>query len=423
MIIGIDASRANKQHKTGTEWYAYYLIRELAVLDSENEYILYTDSPLEDGLLYLCDKCNTKEKKQVYDKQGYQVLKSPHNNFKAKVLSWPFKYFWTLGGLSLEILKRKPDVLFIPSHVLPLIHPKKSIVTIHDIGFIKDGSLFAKDKIGPDTTFVKCLINRLVQVFTLGKYRANSFDYLRWSTRYALKKAANIITVSNFTKQELLAHYEISGEKIAVVHNGYNTSLYNRVTDKDKLNSVLAEYGIEQPYFFYIGRLEKKKNIAALIEAFAILRDKYKDINHKLVLVGNASFGYDEIKYITREFDLVDEVIMPGWLDEEIIPYLYSGATAFVFPSKYEGFGIPLLQAMACGTPIAASEVASIPEVANDAASYFNPEYALSISETMYELLSDSDLRDKLTVKGIERAKDFSWAKCAKETHEIITAK
>ncbi len=196
--------------------------------------------------------------------------------------------------------------------------------------------------------------------------------------------------------------------------------MYNRVIDKEDLSSVLEEHGVKQAYFFYIGRLEKKKNITALIEAFAILRDKHKEVNHKLVLVGNASFGYDEIKYMLREFDLVDEVIMLGWLDEELIPYFYSGAAVFVFPSKYEGFGIPLLQAMACGTPIAASDISSIPEVVGDAAIYFNPEYSLSISEAMYDLVSNKELADKLSSRGLERVKNFGWEKCAKETLKII---
>ncbi len=423
MIIGIDVSRANKKHKTGTEWYAYYLIRNFAQIDSTNEYILYTNSPLEGGLLNLNDdyKNSNKDEKVIYDQEGYQVLKSPHNNFKAKILRWPFKYFWTLGGLSLEMLLHKPDVLFIPSHVLPIIHPKKSFVTIHDIGFMKDSSLFGRDEIGPDKMNIKCLINIIVRIITFGKYGANSFDYLRWSTNYALKKAYKIITVSNFSKQELLDNCNFNENKLSVVYNGYNSELYKRIENKEVLNSVLKKYGIEQPYFFYIGRLEKKKNIVVLIEAFAILHDKYKDFKYKLVLVGDASYGYDEIKYMIREFDLVDDIIMPGWLEEDVLPFFYSGATAFIFPSKYEGFGIPLLQAMACGTPIAASKTSSIPEVAGEAAVYFNPKYSLSLAECIYKLINNKELSQKITDKGFLRIKNFSWKKCAQETHEIIT--
>jgi glycosyltransferase involved in cell wall biosynthesis len=425
MKIGIDVSRANKSHKTGTEWYAYYLVREFAQLDKLNEYILYTDAPLVGGLKdlnkdFVHDGSDTALSYE-FDEKGYQILKSPHNNFKAKVLKWPFRYFWTLGGLSLEMLFNKPDVLFIPSHVLPIIHPKKSIVTIHDIGFVKDSSLFEKNEIGPEEFNFRTFINIFVRLFTFGKYGANSYDYLRWSTKYALDKASKIITVSYFTKTELIENYRFNQEKLAVVYNGYNKDLYRKIDDQNKIDRILEEQGVEQPYFFYIGRLEKKKNIAALIEAYAIMRDKYPDIKHKLVLIGDASFGFDEIKYMTREFDIVDDVIMPGWLDEDLIPYFYNGASAFVFPSKYEGFGIPLLQAMACEVPVAASRVSSIPEVLGEAAVYFHPDYSFSIAEAMHAVISDNDLRNSLIKKGLKRVGMFSWSKCAKETLDVIT--
>jgi glycosyltransferase involved in cell wall biosynthesis len=422
MKIGIDVSRANKKHRTGTEWYAYYLVRELALLDKDNEYILYTDKALWGGLARLGKDYDTHDKEIApeFDAKGFQKLESPHGNFKAKILRWPFRYFWTLGGLSLEMFLRKPDILFIPSHVLPFFHPRRSVVTIHDIGFIRDDSLFAKDVIGPEALRIRSFINLFVKILTFGRYGANSFDYLRWSTSYALRKAKRIISVSHFTKKELLDYYKADAEKIKVVHNGYPRELYKRCEDKEKLALVLEQCGIEQPYFFYIGRLEKKKNIAALIEAYAIFRDKYKDQRHKLLLVGDASYGFDEIKYMTREFDIVDDVIMPGWLEEEIIPYIYSGAAGFIFPSKYEGFGIPLLQAMACGTPIAASRVSSIPEVAGDAAVYFHPDFALSIADAMQRLVSEPENVVAMVAKGYKRVENFSWEKCTKETLEII---
>ncbi len=423
MRIGIDASRANRELKTGTEWYSYYLIRAFASLDKDNEYILYCDKPLRNGLADLCPEYSGERLSEPeYDERGYQKLRSPHGNFKAKILHWPFKYFWTLGGLSLEMIFHKPDVLFVPSHVLPIFHPKRSIVTIHDVGFIKEAYLFAREEMGADTTRIKSLINSLVRVLSFGRYGANSFDYLRWSTSYALRNASQIISVSYFTKKELEANYKVDSDKIVVVHNGYPETAFQPIHDQEKIKQVLDNQGIEPPYFFYIGRLEKKKNVSTLVEAFAIFRDKYPDMKHKLVLVGNAGFGYDEIKYMTREFDIVDEVIMPGWLEEEYIPYLFAGATAFVFPSRYEGFGIPLVQAMAMGTPIAASRVSSIPEVAGEAAVYFHPDYALSIADAMYDLAAKPELVQANVAKGLTRAKMFSWEKCARLTLEIITS-
>jgi glycosyltransferase involved in cell wall biosynthesis len=427
MIIGIDASRANLDHKSGTEWYSYYLIRWLSKLDDKNEYILYTDKLLKGGLLDLTTEQYFEGEGQFneikFDKNGYQIIKSKFNNFKAKILKWPFDFFWTQGRLSLEMLLHRPDVLFVPAHTLPVIHPKKSIVTIHDIGYERQNCLYGGNEIGPDNKKAKRLLNFLVGLFTFGKYQANSVDYLKWSTEYALRKADRIITISSFSKEDLKNYYKFDYKKIRVVHNGYNKFLYKHINDPEKIKVIMEKYDIEGPYILYIGRIERKKNISALVEAFAILRENNKGLSHRLVLVGDASFGFDEIKYMIREFDLVNEIILPGWVDEVDVPYLFNGASAFVFPSNYEGFGIPLLQAMACGVPIAASNKTSIPEVVGDAALLFNPDYSLSIADALRDIIKDQKIREKLIANGFERIKQFSWEETAKKTLDIISYK
>jgi glycosyltransferase involved in cell wall biosynthesis len=416
MIIGIDASRANRSHKSGTEWYSYYLIKELAKIDSKNQYVLYSDQPLRGGLLDLTSDNPSQDRLDFeIDKHGYQKLISPHNNFQGKVLSWPLKFFWTQGRLSWEMFTRKPDVLFVPAHALPLIHPKKSVVTIHDIGYKEDKNLYSKEKIGYEPRAWDWLILSL----TGGKHRATSLDYLDWSTNFALKSAAKIITISDFSKQEIIKHYQTDPKKIVVVHNGYNDDLFHQNYDDKKLTSVLDTYGIERPYIFYVGRLEKKKNIASLVEAFAIAKHD-PNFKHKLYLVGDASFGYDEIKYLINEFDLVGEVVTTGWVEEAHLPYIFKGADAFIFPTKYEGFGIPLLQAMAAGTPIAASDVSAIPEIAGDAALLFDPENVKDISEKILKIVKNKELKDKLRQAGLKRVSQFSWEKCAQETLKVI---
>jgi glycosyltransferase involved in cell wall biosynthesis/subtilisin family serine protease len=399
MIIGIDASRANRSHKSGTEWYSYYVIFALAELDKENEYILYTDTPLVGDLA---------------------TLVSEHKNFRAKILGWPWKFFWTQGRLSLEMLFKAPDVLFVPAHALPIIHPKKSIVTIHDIGFRRDAKLYERSSIGAESSTRLSIVNALARFITFGKYGANTFDYLDWSTRYSVRHARKIIAISDFTKKELIDAYGAEADKIVVVHNGYNDKLYKDLAADPAGEAVLSLYGIRPPYLFYVGRLEKKKNIAALIEAFHFLKNRRPDLPHKLYLVGDASFGFDDIKYSIHGFGLENDIFTTGWIAEKDLPHIFARAEAFVFPSNYEGFGIPLLQAMATKTPIAASQAASIPEIAEDAAVFFNPSNPDDMANAMISVLDDKELRRRLVKAGEERVKQFSWKKCAEGILQTI---
>lgn len=421
MTIGIDASRANRNYKSGTEWYSYYLIRELARVDSKNQYILYSDSPLKNGLADLTiSRGNNSEEIPQIIKGGWQIIKSPHNNFRAKVLNWPFTYFWTQFRLSWEMLIYSPDLLFIPAHTLPFLNRKKSVVTIHDIGFERRHRLYEQSQMGPEGRALNKVINFLVRLFTLGEYGANLLDYYSWSTKFALKHADQVITVSNFSKKEITEIYRVREDKIKVVYNGYDKNLYRKIDNQEEINKVISKYDIRRPYIFYVGRLEKKKNTSTLVNAFAIMREEYKDIKDKLVLIGSASFGFDEVKYVIGEFNLDDEVIITGWVPEEDMPFIYNGASAMILPSFYEGFGIPLLQAMACGTPIVASNAASIPEVADKAALYFNPNDKSEMAQAMAKIILDNDLRDNLIEKGFKRVKYFSIEKCARETLEVL---
>ncbi len=399
MVIGIDASRANRTHKSGTEWYSYYIIHALAEIDHDNEYILYTDTPFTGGLAELVET---------------------HKNFKVKVLGWPWRFFWTQGRLSLEMLFRRPDVLFVPAHALPLIHPKKSVVTIHDIGFHREGRLYEEASIGAEGKRRQSVIDFLVRTLSLGRYGANSRDYLEWSTLFSLQHAKKTIAISHFTKDELIDAYQAPENKIVVVHNGYNSELYKALPKDAQSTAVISKYGLQHPYIFYVGRLEKKKNIATLIEAFYLLKQRHPELAHKLYLVGDASYGFDEIKNSIHGFGLQHDVRATGWVAENDLPYIYNEADAFVFPSNYEGFGIPLLQAMATNTPIAASKAASIPEIAGDAAVLFDPADPSDMANALFTVLSDQAKRQDLVIKGQERVKQFSWQRAATEILDLI---
>ncbi|KKR21794.1 MAG: Group 1 glycosyl transferase [Parcubacteria group bacterium GW2011_GWE2_39_37] len=421
MVIGIDASRANRKHKSGTEWYSYHLIKELAQLDDKNQYILYCDNLLTD----LIDLTTEGKSQQFveFDQDGFQKIKSPHNNFKAKILKWPFNFLWTHGRLSLEMIFNRPDALFVPSHVLPIIHPKKSIVTIHDVGFERDKKLYLQKSLGSKNKNFQKLINFSVRLFTLGKYGANVMDYFTWSTLHSLKRAKKIISVSNFTKNEIKEIYKQKlksniFDKIKVIHYGFNNKIFKKIDDYDKISEILEKYDIEPPFIFYLGRMDKRKNVSNLVEAFGLVQKDIKDIN--LVLTGAADYGYDEIKYIASEYQLENRIVKTGWIGEEDLPYILNAAEAFVYPSLYEGLGTPLIEAMACGVPITASNIDSVIEAAGDSALLFDPLDTNSIAQSLVKIITDRPLTVELIEKGHNQASCYSWTKTARQTLQEI---
>jgi glycosyltransferase involved in cell wall biosynthesis len=368
MVIGIDASRANKTQKTGTEWYSWQLIQELKKIPPTQvggvKFVLYSPNKLKGALAELPE------------------------GWKSQVFSWPPKYLWTQLRFSCQIKKFPPDLLFVPAHVIPRAHPQKTVTVCHDIGF----------KRFP------------------GAYSAWSRFYLNWSTRFALKHASKIIAISEFTKNELINIYQADSSKIEVVHLAYNDQLFRPIKDETKINEVLAKYKIEKPYILYVGRLEEKKNIVGLLKAFKLFTEVGFS-NIKLVLVGKPGYGYRNFK---RQKSKVKNILEIGYLEQTDLPYLYSGAKVFVFPSFYEGFGMPVLEAMACATPVVASSTTSIPEVAGDAALLVNPDNSKEIAAAVEQIINDTDLRTRLVQKGLDRVKNFSWQKCARETLELL---
>ena len=263
-------------------------------------------------------------------------------------------------------------------------------------------------------------LNILVKIFTCGRYRFRSVDYLDWSTRFALKKAKKIIAVSNTTKQEILNSYPKAKEdKISVVHNGYNNNLYRVIDDKSVINSILKKYGLNFKFFLYVGRLEKKKNLHTLIEAFASYKEKTAG-EEKLVLIGKIGYGCDEIKYLVSELDLESEVVALGWVDEKDLASIFNQAEIFIFPSLHEGFGIPVIQAMACNTPVIASDIPVLKEVAQEAALFFSCHDSGDLAEKIEKIQNDLILKEELRKKGLAHSQNFSWVKCAQETLNVI---
>ncbi len=396
MVIGIDASRAHVKHKTGTEWCAYFMIEEMKkIADPNDQFILYC-----------------KEYPQG------QLAQLP-SNFTIRVLKWPPQLLWTQLRLAWEMVMHKPDVLFVPAHTIPIAHPKKTITVLHDVGFEQNLDLYSKKPIGPSNSILTKILALIVKIISLGKYSNNELDYHRWSTSFALKHASSIITVSNFSKQEILKYFKADTNKIKIIQNSYDERFTTKWSDDD-IKASLIKNNIKQPFFLYIGRLEEKKNIARIVQAFADFK-KTDNSNYNLVLIGKPGFGYDKILKIIKESNLGNSIIMPGWVASDDIPKIMSAAEIFVFPTLYEGFGVPVLEAMASGTPVITSNNNATAEIAGQAAYIVDPYDHNEITKALERLTSNTSLRDQLIRAGYQRIKDFSWHRTAVKILDLLT--
>jgi glycosyltransferase involved in cell wall biosynthesis len=383
MHIGIDASRVTVADRTGTEHYTFELLAALAQLDRQNRYTLY---------------CN----------QPPAALPPLGPNFSLRHI--PFPRLWTHARLSAEVALHPPDVLFVPAHVLPigvvLRQRMRTVVTIHDMGYM-----------------------RFPEAHTPSQRR-----YLRASTNWSARNASRLIAISNTTRDDLVHYASAPAEKISVVYHGVSPR-FRPLEDQNLIAAAQAKYGITPPYFLYVGTIQPRKNLARLLEAFASAsRDwglgtgshvpdpQSLLANPQLVIAGRRGWLTDEIeRQSTQLFGPGSEAVrFTGYIADDDLPALLSGALAFVFPSLYEGFGMPLLEAMACGTPVLASATSALPEVAGDAALLIDPEDTAAIGAGMARLASDAALRADLRARGLERAAQFTWERCAQETLAVL---
>lgn len=367
LTLAIDASRANKEEKTGVENYSFDIIQSLKKEIPKNiRVILYSPEKLKAELAILPE------------------------NWEEKILFWPPKRFWTQIRMSFEILFNKPDILFIPAHVFPIIHPKKTIMTIHDVAAIK-----------------------FPQSFSLfEKY------YSIWSAKLALKKLYKIIVPSEFTKQELIKLSKKANKyenKIKVIYHGFDKKKHNDFLNKESEANFLKE-----KYLLSIGRLEEKKNTMRIIKAFEILKKEEKYNNLKLVLIGKAGYGFEKIAETKNNSIFKDDIIFTGWIDnKETFNYL-KNAEIFLFPSLYEGFGLPILEAFFYKVPVIISKNNSLEEIAKTACLKVDPFDILELSKKIKEILDNQDLKEDLVDRGTKELDNFSWEKSGKETRDML---
>ena len=234
-------------------------------------------------------------------------------------------------------------------------------------------------------------------------------------TRRRLRAFDRVITVSESARREVVAHYGVDEARVRVVYNGVGEGFRPGAAAA----ATLVKYGIDRPYVLTVSTIKPKKNVAASVLAFARLVERHPELPHQLVLVGYKAAGYTEVDDAIRRHGLGDRVVQTGWTASREIPTFYAGADLLLFPSLHEGFGLPVVEAMASGCPVAASRVYSIPEVGGDAILTFDPNDLEAISREAERALFDKALRGRLVAAGLERAKRFTWSESARRTAAV----
>lgn len=371
-IIGIDASRAIITQRTGTEHYSASLLAALARLPEAERYRFR---------LYV----NIASVGEARERLGFDL---PPN---WRVVAVPFPRLWTHLRLSWEVLRKPPGVLFVPSHVVPLWHPRRTVVTVHDLGYLE-----------------------YPQAHTRG-----SRLYLHLSTLFSARAARRVIAISEATKRDLVRHYRVPTSKITVIYHGRDP-IFAPVDDATRKAEVAAKYGVRAPYCLHVGTLQPRKNLGLLMEAWDIMRGRMEQ-PPQLLLAGKRGWLYDSLFEMVQTRGLGDLVRFADYVEQDDLPALYSGALALTFPSIYEGFGLPPLEAMSCGTPVIASTATSVPEVVGYGGILLDPHDPHSWADTIQRLMHDPGLQAELRRKGLERASHFTWERTARQTLQVLT--
>lgn len=367
MIIGIDASRTTTGQRTGTEAYAYHLIRALIPMASArgHELRLYFNQPPQEDLFdEWCD---------------------------ARRVVLPGRRLWTHWTLGRELRRRPPDVFFTPAHVIPLGYRGAAVATIHDLGY---------------------------EYFPEAHPR-RQLAYLRWSTRHNARVGRVVLADSKATRDDLVRLYDVAPDKIDVVYPGADPDM-RREEDADRISDACVKYGIRPPYLLYLGTLQPRKNLIRLVEAFAA--SGLHAEGYTLVLAGKVGWLSQPLLDTISRFPSAvgGHIWVVGYVDEADKAALLSGATALVYPSLYEGFGFPVLEAQACDTPVICARTSSLPEAAGEGALLVDPLNTAELAEAMRALVMDEALQTRLIESGRTNLPRFTWETSAAQALEIL---
>ena len=362
MRIAIDAHMIGER-ETGNETYTLNLIRELVSLDQKNEYLLYTTH---------LDELRAR----VPFERAHIVPLWPDVSFLRIPLAMP-----------ITARKQGASVLHV-SYIAPPYCPCPTVVTVHDLSYVLFPHFFSlRDRL---------LLSTLVPI--------------------SLRRAAKVIAVSQRTKEDLLEYYHLPESQVAVTYEAASEA-FQPIENDALLTEVKEKYGLHEPFILTIGNLQPRKNLARLVKAYAGLRKE--GFAHPLVIVGQAYWQTSDIYRAVKEHGLEDQVVFTGYVPDVDLPLLYNAADLFTFVSLYEGFGLPVLEAMACGTPVVSSRGGSLPEVVGDAGVLVDPLDVEGITQAMAEVLSQPQLASQLRAKGLKQAASFSWRRMAEETLRV----
>jgi len=340
----------------GIARYAYNLIKGLLNIDQKNKYTVLIGKDFPDIL---------------------------SNNLERRALRSKWISISEQWELSKVLRELKPDVYHTPSFVAPIFNVSPIVMTIHDVNHMVFRNEYS-------------VLHRL---------------YYKFIVKPSAKKSAKILTGSKFSKKEINKYLDISIDKIKVIYNGCGEE-FRPVEDFEELTRVRKKYGLPEAFILYVGNYKPHKNVSSLLKAYNKLTCEIP-----FVLSGK---GNKELLGLTKRLRMEEKVIFIGEIQDSDLPAVYNCATLFVFPSFYEGFGLPPLEAMTCGCPVVVSNTSSLPEVCGNAVYYIDPYSVDSIAQGIYKVLIDGNLRKNLMQKGLERAKMFSWEKTANEVLKVF---
>ncbi len=347
-------------NRVGSSEVCFQLLNKLHKIDSINSYVIYLPF------------APTSDLPGETEKWQYKII--------------PAKRLWTLFALQKAARKDKLDIFFNPTHYSPFFLNCPQIITILDVSYKYFPELFKKKDL---------------------------YKLSLWG-KYSVRNASKILTISEHSKDDIMKEYGVSPSKISVLHVGIKDEVISKMTKEE----FSKKYNVHTPYILFVATIQPRKNIKKLIEAFSVIADKNKDVN--LAIVGKKGWMYEEILTADKEFGVEKRVSFFHDVSNEDLPFFYKYAECFVLPSLYEGFGLPVLEAMRYGCPVITSDISSLPEAGGDAALYVDPNNVSDISEKIDKVLNDKSLRERMIKKGHEQVKKFSWEKAAKEVLETF---